>query len=165
MAQELLRALADSSRRSQALLETLVERMSPPSPPSLRRSQSAFERSAPSDISIATLSSSEDKCAGDETSSVRQRILDAKHDVAFFFEDGSHRILVRPLLRWSSASLTCHAQVADVMFRVHGYLFIRESSRACQLFDQSTDCVDGVIVLEDVEVDEFRTLLSVLYCR
>jgi hypothetical protein len=99
MEQELLRDLADSSRRSQALLETLVERMSPPSPPSLRRSQSALGSSPPSDISIATLSSSEDECAGDETGLVGQRIIDAKHDVVFFFEDGSHRILVRPLLR------------------------------------------------------------------
>jgi hypothetical protein len=51
------------------------------------------------------------------------------------------------------------------MFRVHGYLLTRESSRACQLFDQSTDCVDGVVVLEDFEVHEFRAFLSVLYCR
>jgi hypothetical protein len=60
--------------------------------------------------------------------------------------------------------LTCHAQVADVMFRVHGYLFATESNKACQLFDQSADCVDGVTVLEDVEVHEFRALLSILYC-
>jgi hypothetical protein len=61
--------------------------------------------------------------------------------------------------------LTCHAQVADVMFRVHGYLFARESSQARQRLEQSADCVDGVIVLEDIEVHEFRALLSVLYCR
>jgi hypothetical protein len=146
MDQELLRLLADSSRRSQALLETLVERMSPPSPPSLRRSQSALGSSPPSDTSIATLSASEDECAGDETGSVRQRILDAKHDLAFFFEDGTHHILV------------C------LIFRVHGYLFATESNKACQLFDQSADCVDGVTVLEDVEVHEFRALLSILYC-
>jgi hypothetical protein len=52
-----------------------------------------------------------------------------------------------------------------VMFRVHEYLFARESSKACQLFDHSADCVDDVTILEDVEVHEFRALLSVLYCR
>jgi hypothetical protein len=161
MDQELLRVLADSSRRSQALLETLVERMSPLSPPS----QSPLVRSPSPDISITTPSTSEDKHVGVETGSAGQRIVDAKHDVAFFFEDGSHRVLVRLIPPQPLTPLTYHAQIADVMFRVHGYLFARESSQARQLLDRSADCVDGVIVLEDVEVDEFRGLLSVLYCR
>jgi hypothetical protein len=160
MEQGLLRALADSSRRSQALLETLVERMSPLSPPS----QSPLGGSLSPDISLATLSSSEDERVEEEIGSAEQRIH-AKHDVAFFFEDGSHRVLVRFLAPQSPTPLTYHVQVAEVMFRVHGYMFARESSQARQLLDRSADCVGDVIALDDIEVYEFRALLSVLYCR
>jgi hypothetical protein len=52
------------------------------------------------------------------------------------------------------------AQVSGVNFRIHGFLFVRESEEARGVL---ASAVDGVIVLDDVQPADFRRFLKAVY--
>jgi hypothetical protein len=53
-------------------------------------------------------------------------------------------------------------EVQGVLYRVHGYLFTRESEKARNLIENN---VGSVVVLEHVKTLDFGRFLEVLYCR
>jgi hypothetical protein len=53
-------------------------------------------------------------------------------------------------------------QVQGVLYRVHGYLFTRESETARRLIENK---VGSVVALEHVKTLDFSRFLEILYCR
>jgi hypothetical protein len=56
-----------------------------------------------------------------------------------------------------------YIQAGKIMFRVHSYLFARESEKAREVVARAIG--DGVVVLQDAEAVDLERFLEVLYCR
>jgi hypothetical protein len=56
-----------------------------------------------------------------------------------------------------------HIQAGNIMFRVHSYLFARESEKAREVVARAIG--DGVVVLQDVDAVDLERFFEVLYCR
>jgi hypothetical protein len=61
--------------------------------------------------------------------------------------------------------LIVNHEVQHVVFRVHEYLFTRESTQGKILVQESKAAPSGILVLEDTTPAAVESFLKVLYCR
>jgi hypothetical protein len=68
-----------------------------------------------------------------------------------------------PCMYFPDGNMTMKAENPEQLFRIHGYLFERESDEARALLAQLNDEPVGIIELEGVDSAELEDFLRVLY--